>query len=203
MLKVKLSDITAPLCYNLSPMFDMEWLDVKLFYLINNDTRNSLFDFLMPLITNRDNWWPLIGAVVFYLLFFEGKKGRVAVVALAVAVGISDYTASSLIKPFVARIRPCNVLEGVNLLVNCTKSHSFPSSHASNILALAVAGSFYFRRAMIPLFALAFLVGYSRVYVGVHYPLDVLGGFVWGGIVAAGIVWAERRIINVARASSP
>ena len=184
-------------------MFDIEWLDIKLFYLINNGTQNKFFDHLMPWITNRNNWWPVIGAVVFYLLYFGEKKGRVAVVAIAVAVGISDYTASSLIKPFIARIRPCNVLEGVNLLVNCTKAYSFPSSHASNILALAVAGSYYFRNAMYPLILLAFMVGYSRIYVGVHYPLDVLGGFVWGGTVAAGVVWVERRIINVARASSP
>lgn len=175
-------------------MPDMEWLDIKLFYLINNDTRNWVFDFLMPLITNRNNWWGLIAVVVFYLLFFGGKKGRVAVVAIAVAVGISDYTASSLIKPFFSRIRPCNALEGVNILVNCTSSYAFPSSHASNICALAVAGSFYFRKAMLPLFILAFLIGYSRVYVGVHYPLDVLGGFVWGGMVAGGIVLVERRI---------
>lgn len=178
-------------------MFDVEWLDIKLFYLINNGTQNRVFDLLMPWITNRNNWWLLIGAIVICLLVFGGKKGRVAVVAIAVAVGISDYTASSLIKPFVARIRPCNVLEGVNLLVGCTKSYSFPSSHASNIFALAVAGSYYFRKAMYPLIFLAFMIGYSRIYVGVHYPLDVLGGFIWGGMVAAGVVWVERRIINV------
>lgn len=175
-------------------MFDLEWLDIKLFYLINNGTQNRVFDFLMPLITNRNNWWPVIGAVVFYLLIFGGKKGRTAVVAIAVAVGISDYTASSVIKPLAGRTRPCNVLEGVHLLVNCTRSFSFPSSHASNIFALAVSGGFYYRKALIPLLILAFVIGYSRTYVGVHYPFDVLGGFAWGGMIAAGVIWIERKI---------
>lgn len=174
----------------------IESLDIKLFYLINNGTQNKLFDLLMPAITNRDNWWPLIGAAIFYLLILGGKKGRAAVIVIAVAVWISDFTASSLIKPLVARTRPCNIIEGVNLLVNCTTSYSFPSSHASNIFAMAVTGSCYFRRVAFPLFILAFFIGYSRIYVGVHYPLDVLGGFVWGGGIAAGVVWVERRIVK-------
>lgn len=180
-------------------MFDLEWLDIKLFYLINNSTQNQVFDVLMPWITNRNNWWPLIGAIVFYLLVFGERKGRVAVVVVGVAVGLSDFTASSVIKPMFGRIRPCHMLEGVNLLANCTKSYSFPSSHAANIFALAVAGSYYFKRAAAPLFILAFMIGYSRVYVGVHYPFDVLGGFAWGGTIAAGVVWVERRMLDVRR----
>lgn len=175
-------------------MFDLEWLDIKLFYLINNGTQNRAFDILMPWVTNRNNWWPLIGAIVVYLLVFGKRKGRAAILVVGVAVGLSDFTASSVIKPFFDRIRPCHMLEGVNLLANCTKSYSFPSSHASNIFAMAVAGSYYFKKAAIPLFILAFTIGYSRVYVGVHYPFDVLGGFVLGGTVAAGIVWIEKKM---------
>lgn len=178
-------------------MFDLEWLDIKLFYFINSDTQNKVFDILMPWVTNRNNWWPLIGIVVVYLLAFGKRKGRVAVLVIGIAVGLSDFTASSVIKPMFGRIRPCHLLEGVNLLANCTRSYSFPSSHASNIFALAVAGSYYFRRAMVPLFILAFAIAYSRVYVGVHYPFDVIGGAFWGGMIAAGVVWVERKIINV------
>ncbi|MDO8444771.1 MAG: phosphatase PAP2 family protein [Deltaproteobacteria bacterium] len=180
-------------------MLDVEWLDIKLFYLINNGTQNRAFDILMPWVTNRNNWWPLIGAIVVYLLVFGKRKGRVAILVVGVAVGLSDFTASSVIKPMLDRIRPCHILEGVNLLVNCTKSYSFPSSHAANIFALAVAGSYYYRSAIAPLFILAIVIGYSRVYVGVHYPFDVLGGYVWGGLIAVVVVWMERKIINVRR----
>ena len=178
-------------------------LDIMLFYVINNGTQNSFFDVLMPFITNVNNWWPVIAVTVIGLLVWGGKKGRVAVVAIVIAVGVSDYSSGKILKYLIGRIRPCNVLDGVHLLVYCGK-YGFPSSHAANIFALAVTGSYYYRRAMIPLLILAFAIGYSRVYVGVHYPFDVLGGYVWGGVIAAGIIVAEKRLINIiSKPSSP
>lgn len=171
----------------------IEWLDIRLFYLINNWTQNKLFDVLMPWVTNFSNWWPLIVPTVIWLLIRGGRKGRVAVIVIAIAVGLSDYTTSKVIKVLIGRIRPCKVLEGVHLLAYCGK-YSFPSSHAANIFALATAGSYYYRRAAILLFSLALVVGYSRVYVGVHYPFDVLGGFVWGGFISGSLIWLERKV---------
>ncbi len=176
----------------------VEWLDIKLFFLINNGTQNRFFDILMPFITEPRNWWPLIVPVVIGLLGWGGKKGRVAVIVILVSVGLSDYTTGKVLKYIIGRLRPCNVLEGVNLLVYCGQ-YGFPSSHASNILALAVTGSYYYRRAVIPLFSLAVVIGYSRIYVGVHYPFDVLGGYVWGGLIATGVIWLEKKVLDVRR----
>ena len=174
-------------------MIDIEWLDIKLFYLINNGMQNRLFDILMPWLTEISNWWPLIAPTVIGLLIWGGKKGRVAVIVIVVAVGLSDYTSGGILKYMIGRIKPCNYLDGVNLLVYCGK-YSFPSSHAANMFAVAVTGSYYYRKARTPLFILAAVIGYSRVYVGVHFPFDVLGGFVWGGMVAAAVIWVEKRI---------
>lgn len=171
----------------------IEWLDIKLFFLINTGTQNRFFDIMMPFVTEPRNWWPLIALVVIGLLFRGGTRGRVAVLVIAIALGISDYTTGKILKELIGRLRPCNVLEGINLLVYCGQ-YGFPSSHASNILALAVAGSYYYRRATIPLFTLAVVIGYSRIYVGVHYPFDVLGGYVWGGMIATGVILIERKI---------
>lgn len=176
----------------------IEWLDTKLFYLINIGTQNRFFDLLMPLVTNFNNWLPLIVPVVIGLLVWGGRKGRVAVIVIAIAVGLSDYTSGKILKYLIGRIRPCNALEGVHLLVYCGK-FSFPSSHAANMSALTVIGSYYYRKALVPLFILALVIGYSRVYVGVHYPFDVLGGFIWGGTVAMWVVWVEKRILDVRR----
>jgi undecaprenyl-diphosphatase len=71
--------------------------------------------------------------------------------------------------------------------VGCTNSPSFPSNHAVNASVLATLATLYMPRLCLPAVALAILVGYSRVYVGVHYPLDVLGGSVLGVVVALGL----------------
>jgi undecaprenyl-diphosphatase len=90
-----------------------------------------------------------------------------------------------LIKPGVGRLRPCHELENVRLLVSCGGKHGFPSNHATNTFAAAVTFAFFYRRYAAIFFALSFLVGFSRIVVGVHYPGDVLGGFLLGGAIAA------------------
>ena len=173
----------------LSPVVDTlaRW-DVAFFYVVNNGTHNKLFDIVMPFLTNIDNWRVPLAVMWVGLLIFGGKKGRIAAVLAGLCLALTDQLSSSLLKPYFARTRPCNLLENVRLLVNCTRAYSFPSSHATNIFAQAALFSFTYRR-FTPLFAfLALLVGYSRVYVGVHFPFDVLFGAVVGILCAAGVL---------------
>ena len=97
----------------------------------------------------------------------------------------------------VGRERPCVALEDVRLVMGMKSSLSFPSAHAANIFGAATALTMFYRRWAGAFFAVAVCVGYSRVYVGVHYPSDVLGGAVLGtgtalAMGAAGLVFLRR-----------
>ena len=168
-------------------------LDVFLFRAINRDLSNALFDLLMPVITNPGPFLvPFAGAGIG-LLVWGGRKGRLAVVTALVLLLVSN-AANELVKFWIQRPRPCQVLEAVQLLVGCTRSLSFPSSHAANITAQAALFAFLYRPLAFPLFLVAAAVGYSRVYVGVHYPADVVGGVIVGLICAAVFIRLAREV---------
>ena len=159
-------------------------LDTALFRWINQGHESALLDGLMPFVTEAGNWSVAMLVAWTALLLFGGRRGRTAALWIVPLIAISDQTSSNFLKDFFARPRPCNVLEDVHLLVGCSSSFSMPSSHAANFAAVAVHLGYFYRRAAPLLAILAVLVGYSRAYVGVHYPFDVLVGFAVGSLAA-------------------
>ena len=157
-------------------------LDTWTFHLINRSLQNPLFDLLMPILSTK-RYFLLPAAVVILMLVVWGGRRMWIVLAVAVAaVALSDL-GTNLIKAALHRTRPCHVIQDVHLLAGCTRSFSLPSNHASNMFALATVGWLGLQRWRWVLFFLAAGVAYSRVYLGVHYPADVLIGAVWGGVV--------------------
>jgi undecaprenyl-diphosphatase len=177
----------------------IEWLirlDTQLFYLLNVKMQNPVLDFLMPILTNLDYWRiPFIVLAVF-LLVFGKKRGRIVVVLLALGITLSDQVCNSILKPLIGRMRPCNTLENVHLLIGCSKAFSFPSSHATNIFTGMTIFSFVYPRLKYALYTIAVLVAYSRVYVGVHYPFDVIAGTALGIACAVTIIVMYKLISN-------
>ena len=164
----------------------LESLNIKILFWINQSLSNPVFDFIMPILTNENYWViPLIWLIVF-LVFFQGKRGRIAIVILIVAVAVTDSVSAFILKPYFGRIRPSyDLVEYVNLLVAKGGKWSMPSNHAANIFALAVVLSCFYDKMKVPLFSLAIVIAFSRVYVGVHYPADVLVG----GLFGYGMAW--------------
>jgi undecaprenyl-diphosphatase len=167
-------------------------IDAGLFYLLNYKAQNVVFDFLMPVLTNLDYWRIPFVLLAILLLVFGQKRGRIAVLLLVLGITLSDQVCNNLLKPLVGRVRPCNVLDNVHLLVNCTRSFSFPSSHATNIFTGTILLSFVYPKLRIALIGVAVLVAYSRVYVGVHYPFDVVAGTILGVVCALTIIGLDR-----------
>jgi undecaprenyl-diphosphatase len=158
--------------------------DTALFYWINVHLANPVMDKLMVAITLKENWM-IPGTIVgLWLMFKQGKKGRIVAVLLLLSILFADQISSSILKPAIGRLRPCKTLEYFRLLVHCGGVYGFPSSHAANIAAALGTFAMFYRKTAIPCLVVIFLVGISRVVVGVHYPADVLGGWVLGGIIA-------------------
>ena len=155
-------------------------IDQSLFWFLNTTTANSLLDKIMPFITDRDNWFLLYIFLFFFFVLKLGKNGIVAAILVILAVTLADQITSSMLKPLFERLRPCHELEGVRLLVGCGGKYGFPSSHAANFFAAATVFAVFFPRYKMLYLVIAFLVAYSRVYVGVHYPSDVIVGSLVG-----------------------
>jgi len=164
--------------------------DIFIFHLINGPGQNSFFDWFMPFMTDLKNFTYVLLALGLWILWREKKAGVIFLVFVGVTLTITDQFSSHWLKDWVGRIRPCHILENVRLLTDCNTSYSFPSSHAVNIFAAAFFLSQPLKRFSPLFYGIAAVVGYSRVYIGIHYPLDVLGGAVIGLLIA----WPMRRL---------
>jgi undecaprenyl-diphosphatase len=166
----------------------LDWLletDTR-FFLFLNGLHNETFDGIMWWISGKTTWWPFYSVLLIFLAWKKEWQLAPMILFIALTVTLTDQTSVHLFKEVFERLRPCHepALEGLVHTVNnkCGGQYGFISSHASNTFGIAALLLFWIR---IPWFSIlmvlwAFLVGYSRIYLGVHYPGDVLAGSLWG-----------------------
>jgi len=154
-------------------------LDRKLFLLINTGMANPVLDFAFPHMTQLKFW--LLPLAVILALYYrrEGKKGLLVLLLGMILIGITDPLCVRVLKPLFGRHRPCDpdfLVEGGRFLMGNLKSLSFPSAHAVNLFGLSAFFSLLYGRYWLIFFCSAGIISFTRVYVGVHYPLDVFTG---------------------------
>ena len=175
-------------------------VDMNLIKWIHQYFSNPLFDIFMPIITNKKNWTLPIIVLIFLLGFFSGPRGKIALTLLIISLSFTDAICAQILKPFFERIRPSHLnLEEVNLLTSKGGKWSMPSNHAANMFSLAIVLSYFYKKYKPLLFLLAILISFSRVYVGVHFPGDVIvGGFI--GVFISSIfliLWGKIKLNEI------
>lgn len=162
----------------------MTAIDLSLLDFIQTHLRSGIGDILMPLITRLGDSG--IVWIILTLVLLCNKKYRVVGFCVAFALAIDVTLVNVIIKPLVARIRPYEINTAVALLITKPNDFSFPSGHAA--VSFAAVSALYFQRSKlwIPAMVLSILIAYSRLYLYVHYPSDVVAGIILG--IFAGIL---------------
>ncbi len=198
-------------------------MDQKLLFLINREWTSPAADRLMALVSSWDVWMPIFIILLLFLVLKGTFRARAFVVTVGVIVGINDGVVYNSLKHLIGRPRPHQVLDGIRVvdlakakprilavlkppvvkasrpnLNDVVEGRSFPSSHTTNLVCAALVAVCFFGVRAAWVFVVAALVGYSRIYVGAHWPSDVITsiflGLGTGALLLAGLdaLWRRR-----------
>lgn len=175
--------------------------DFTILNFIYNHCHNAILDILMPIVSelgNKGLIW-----IVLAIILIVTKSHRKAGIALLCALALDVTVCNIILKPLVARIRPCDINTAVHLLIVRPTDYSFPSGHTA--ASFASVSALYLSRQKLwkPAFILSILIAFSRLYLYVHFPTDILGGVIIGifmgylGYKASEFLYMKRHIKEV------
>jgi undecaprenyl-diphosphatase len=180
----------------------LKHIDTQLFLFINGH-HNTFWDAIMWQLSSKVFWVPFYAILLAYLIYRYKKHSWVLIISIVLVVVLADQVSSHLIKHWVERLRPSHepALQGlVHTLRNYSGgSFGFVSSHTANSFGLALFLSLLFKNRLFTTFVFiwAASIAYSRIYLGVHYPGDILGGIVVGMFISWLVFWILTQIIRI------
>ena len=168
----------------------LKQLDRELFISLNG-MHSPIWDTIMVFMSDKYVWIPFYLGLIGYLVWRYRRKSIAMILLVIISIGLADFVASGIMKPYFMRLRPCHdpaLADVINIVRNCGGKFGFISSHAANTFALAVFFSMVLPHRYlifkVLLVTWAIIVTYSRIYLGVHYPSDVMLGALLGSVLA-------------------
>ena len=155
--------------------------------------QNAFLDLLLVFLSNWFGYL-LLGGLFIFLVFHKDKKQGARDLFVVLAAAVVAYLLSKVVKALIPNPRPFEVLTDAHILYTHGGGDSFISGHATFYMSLAASLFFYHRKLAFAYFVGALIVGLARIAVGVHWPLDILGGWVLGGSIGASVYYFYNRL---------
>lgn len=166
-------------------------MDFKILYMIN-ELHNDILDKIMIFITNLGDAgivWILLAIILLFM-----KKTRKCGILMIISMGIGVIFGNIILKNLIARPRPCWIDRSIKLLIETPKDYSFPSGHTLASFEAAIMIYLNNKKAGLISIIMACLIAFSRMYLFVHFPTDILGGAILGTVISILVYYGYKKI---------